>query len=251
MSDLYGKRLLTQNSELRPHGIWNWTIPAFWVTLDDERRMNCCPNAGPCARVCYARFGTYRFSNVARRHRANLQYVLDEPERWRQQMIDELAARRFRPSGAAHELDHDPLDEFVANWIATGGRAVRIHDAGDFFADWYLQLWVEIALSTPDVLFYAYTKEVEMLKAATLPTNLRIVFSTGGLQDHLIDMARDRHADVFPTASDLVAAGYYDQEANDLLAVVAPSHRIGIVANNIPVAVKRFAGRAMSDMAKR
>lgn len=251
MSDLYRKRLLTQNSELRRHGIWNWTIPAFWVTLDDGRRMNCCPNAGPCARVCYARFNTYRFSNVARRHRQNLQYVLDEPERWRTQMIVELSARRFRPTGTPHQLHHDEADGYISRWVAAGGRAVRIHDAGDFFADWYLHLWITIAAAHPDILFYAYTKEVDMVKAADLPENMRVLFSTGGLQDALIDTDTDRHADVFPTAAALTAAGYYDQEENDLLAVLAPTNRIGIVANNIPVAIKRFGGRPMSGMTRR
>ncbi len=251
MTHLAGKRLLTQNSELRPHGIWNWTIPAWIVTLNDGSRLNCCPNAGPCARVCYARFGTYRFRNVLSRHVANVEYVLDDPDGWAARMTDELAARRFRPTGTPRDLDHDPDDRTIADWVAAGGRAVRVHDAGDFFASWYLNLWSGIAASAPDVLFYAYTKEVEMVKAASLPANFRIVLSYGGQQDELIDRDRDRHADVFPSALELAAAGYYDQEENDLLAVTAPTNRIGIVANNLPVAIRRFSGRTMSGLVER
>lgn len=125
---------------------------------------------------------------------------------------------------------------------------MRIHDSGDFFADWYLDLWVRIADRFPDVLFYAYTKEVAMLKGRTLPDNMRVLFSTGGLQDHMIDPDTDRHADVFPDTESLEAAGYTSQDASDLLAVLLPTTRIGIPANNIKHFNKRLAGRRFSEV---
>jgi hypothetical protein len=66
------------------------------------------------------------------------------------------------------------------------------------------------------------------------PANFKWLYSLGGLEDHLVDRELDRHAEVFPTAEALEAAGYYNQEKSDLLAIEAPSHKIGIVANNIP-----------------
>jgi hypothetical protein len=86
-------------------------------------------------------------------------------------------------------------------------------------------------------MFYAYTKEVarfRRLVEPAAPTNFRWLYSYGGREDHLIDPTHDRHADVFPTLEALEAAGYLDQAASDLLAVLAPTNRIGIVANNIP-----------------
>lgn len=241
--------LLTQNSELRKAGVHNWTLPAWIVELPDGQRFNTCPNAGVCARVCYARFGTYRFSNVRARHIANLTYVLDDPVAWEAQMTTELTRRKFRPSGNAHNLDHDSTDTWIHDWVRHGGKAVRIHDAGDFFSDDYLCAWIRIAKSTPDVLFYAYTKEVERIKRhVVFPVNLRFIYSYGGRQDDLIDVTVDRHAEVFPSSQALQEAGYYDQEDNDLLAITAPTVRIGIVANNIPTANKRFDGRTMSTM---
>ena len=53
---------------------------------------------------------------------------------------------------------------------------------------------------------------------------------------------------MFPTLEALENAGYYDQSDNDLLAICAPTNKIGIVANNLPVANKRFAGRTMSEL---
>ena len=38
--------MLTQNSGLRPLGIYNWTIPALSAVLSDGRRVKTCPSAG-------------------------------------------------------------------------------------------------------------------------------------------------------------------------------------------------------------
>jgi len=243
------ERLLTQNSELRRVGVWNWTLPAHTLKLTDGSWFNTCPNAGACGRVCYAKMGTYLFSNVRRRHLQNLEYVLHNLDWW-QHMSIELEHKRFRATGKAHDLPHDESDEWLHHWVNVGGRAVRIHDAGDFFDKTYLENWLTIAHEHRDILFYAYTKEVAMFQEnmGWFPENFRIAFSYGGKQDHLIDRELDRHADVFPTKEALEAAGYFDQSDNDLLAVVAPTNKIGIVANNLPVANKRFAGRTMSEL---
>lgn len=243
--------MLRQNSDLRPHRIWNWTIPAWTITLPDGTRFNTCPNAGVCAQYCYARNGTYLFSNVMKAHMTNLTRVLDDRQQWQIDMAAELEKRRYRPTGTARTLPI-PLTDIDADlhrWVLDGGAAVRIHDAGDFFADWYLELWCDLADWFPDVLFYAYTKEVAMIKdrQEPLPWNLRILFSTGGLQDHMIDPDTDRHADVFPDQQSLTDAGYVSQDANDLLAVLLPTNKIGIPANNIRHFNKRLAGRRFSE----
>ena len=165
-------------------------------------------------------------------------------------MLNETAQRRFAPSGKPHTLPYAPDDHFVASWSASGGKAIRIHDAGDFYELGYLLRWVHIAEQRSNILFYAYTKENSMIMPLlpTLPENMRIIFSYGGREDHLINRDLHRHADVFPNLDALQAAGYFDQEDNDILAAIAPTTRIGIVQNNLPVARKRFAGRLMSEM---
>lgn len=243
--------LLTQNSELRPHGIYNFTIPAWFVRLDDGSIFKTCPNAGACARVCYARNGTYLFSNVMAAHMRNLRMIIDTPDKWQEAMTNELRQRRFRPTNKARDaikgLNVDDLDEWVRKWWDQGGKAVRIHDSGDFFAEWYLQRWFDIATDTPDVLFYAYTKEVAMLREQRhVPVNFRFVFSTGGLQDDLI--GDDRHADVFPNERAIEEAGYTSQDANDLLCVLLSTNKIGIPANNIKHFNKVINGRRFSEM---
>jgi len=243
--------LLTQNSELRPHLIWNWSIPALTAKLPDGRRISTCPSAGICARLCYARSGTYLFSNVLEAHTRNLQLVIDDRDEWRRQMICELNESRFtkrRPARVLPIERHDIADDWLRAWSDSGAPAIRIHDSGDFFADWYLHLWLDIARANPRLLFYAYTKEITMLRTVTeMPDNFRWLASTGGTQDHLItdDL---RHADVFPTDDALTAAGYTSQDASDLLAVLLPTNRIGIPANRIRHFVKQMNGRTFSEI---
>jgi hypothetical protein len=208
-------KLLTQNSELRKDGIWNWTIPAWNVKMSDGSWFNCCPNAGVCAKMCYARNGTYLFPVVKAKHLANLEHFIFRQAQWFTDMSAEIRKKR--------NLQY-----------------LRIHDAGDFFSDDYLQSWIDIALLHEQVTFYAYTKEVSRFKRfqREIPHNFRYLFSMGGREDHLIDKEKDRHCDVFPTEQALLDAGYMDQGANDLLAITIPSNKIGIVSNRIPQFIK-------------
>jgi hypothetical protein len=220
-------RLLRQNRELREVGAWNWTLPALGAKLDDGRTIHTCPQAGACAALCYARSGTFRFKNVKAAHARNLKLVIDTPAEWEAAMNDEIA-RYIKP-----------------------GSYVRIHDSGDFFTADYLVAWMRIAANHPAVTFYAYTKEVSMFKRLVegkAPANFRWLYSMGGKEDHLIDVERDRHAEVFPTKAALDAAGYFDQSASDILAITAPTNRIGIVANNIPHFKKKQGAATFGDL---
>jgi len=246
--------LLTQNSELKPHRIWNWTIPAWHTRLEDGSIFKTCPQAGICAKLCYARNGTYLFRNVKAAHDRNLRMVLDNPDLWETQMKQELQLPKFNriigPRQLPYPVEYDDLGEWMRGWVVSGLPAIRIHDAGDFFADWYLERWMNIADANPHLLFYAYTKEVSLFRRyeGRLPPNFRYLFSTGGLEDHLI--GDDRHAEVFPTREALDEAGYMSQDANDLLAIMLPTSRIGITANNISHFKKKMAGRTFGDMTK-
>ncbi|CAM3383027.1 hypothetical protein KIPE111705_05750 [Kibdelosporangium persicum] len=218
-------RLLTQNSEMRRIGVWNWSLPAWAGRLADGRTYNTCPSAGICAQACYARHGTYTWPMVKAKHEANLAFVLDDPAGWRSAMLAELAAPKFR------------------------GGWVRIHDSGDFFSDAYLQAWLDICRARSGTNFYAYTKEVSRFRALVEPDpppNFLWVYSYGGTQDAVLDPAVDRVADVFPDESAIAGAGWASQEASDLLAVLGP-RLVGVPANRIPAYLKRLAGRRFSE----
>jgi hypothetical protein len=242
--------MLRQNSELRKDRIWNYSIPAWHVVLPDGKRFMTCPNAGPCAQVCYARANAFMFSPVLKSHTANLTRYLADRREWIEAIVQELTRRKFRPNGVARDLPIEG-DDWLRQWADGGGAAVRIHDAGDFFDEQYVRDWLEIASRTPDVLFYAYTKEVTLFRSipeVDTTANFRYLFSTGGLQDHLIDPDNDRHADVFPTPEAIEQAGYVSQDENDLLAIALPTKRIGITANNVPHFNKKINGRRFSEL---
>lgn len=247
--------MLTQNSELRDDGVWNWTLPAWVVELADGTNVNACPNAGACVKFCYARNGTYLFPAVRNAHIANLEWTLWDLPGWKQAMIGELVKPKYRPTWRerlpelAGVLE---LDEWAEAWRRAGAAAVRVHDSGDFHSDEYLRAWLDVAREIPDVLFYAYTKEVSRMRAVEaeglVPVNFRYLFSLGGKEDHLVDRDADRHADVFPTLTALREAGYVDQTDSDLLAVLLPTTRVGIPANNIPHFKKRMGEQSFSQV---
>jgi hypothetical protein len=243
--------LLTQNRELKPHNIWNWTIPAWFTRRTDGTLFKTCPSAGICAKLCYARNGTYLFRNVQAAHNRNLELVLTDIAEWRRLMYGELKTRmKPKPRALPEGVSALDLDAFMASWVMSGLPAVRIHDAGDFFAPWYLTLWLEVAADHPHLLFYAYTKEVAMFReqaAHGFPDNFRYLFSTGGTQDASLTLD-DRHADVFPTREALDRSGYRSQDSCDLLAIMLPTNLIGITANNIRHFNKRMAGRTFGQI---
>lgn len=242
----------TQNREMRRDGVWNFTLPAWVVELPDGSHFNVCPNAGACAKFCYARNGTYLFPKVRGKHLSNLLLVRDDPD-WVNILMGELRHKRFNETGVSRVIpgleSTDHLSPWAKHWLMVGGAAVRIHDSGDFFSRDYLNGWRQIAKRNPHILFYAYTKEVAMVKDAGLnpASNFLTCYSMGGRQDHLIDRVTDRHADVFPDEQALTDAGYFSQHASDLLCVLAPSNRIGIPQNNIPHFRKGLGGRTFSQ----
>jgi len=241
---------LTQNREMKADGVWNFTLPAWVVELPDGSHFNVCPNAGACAKFCYARNGTYLFPKVRGKHLSNLELVRDDPL-WTAAIAEELTSRKFLPTGIPRVIpgldDVTHLSPRVQTWIREGGQAVRIHDSGDFFSRDYMLGWVGIANLHPHILFYAYTKEVTLLKSVDLPDNFLVIFSMGGKQDHLIDPDVDRHADVFPDEEAINAAGYMSQHRSDLLAVLLPTTRVGIPQNNIKHFKKRLGGRTFAQ----
>jgi hypothetical protein len=209
-------KLLTQNSDLKKTGIFGWTIPAHMVTLTDGTRFNTCPNAGVCGAFCYAKSGTYNFSNVKKAHIEKLELILNNAEKFVSMMNDELSNKKYN------------------------NKFVRIHDAGDFFAEWYAQLWIDIAKINPNVTFYTYTKEVQLFKSLqNIPNNFIVIYSFGGKQDYLIDIDNDRHSDVFTNYEEMIAQGYIDIAYDDKQAAINVNHKIGLYRNNIAHFVKK------------
>jgi hypothetical protein len=196
-------QLLAQNSKLKKttgKRSFNFGIPAY----RSQSGFKTCPKAGACAVGCYARSGAYRFSNVAAAYETRL-------------------AATFLP---------DFGDRIRAEVGKKRVERLRIHDSGDFYSETYLETWKDIARSLPAVEFYAYTKQVKMLKkhlrSADWPKNFFIIFSQGGTEDKSIDPRTDRHSRVFETHEALRASGYADTSGDDAVAL-GPNPRVGLV----------------------
>lgn len=191
-------KLLTQNSKMKKSStkdkaVYNWTIPAY-KALDGTIT---CPNASKCIKGCYAQMGAYVWTNVKAAHNAKLQ--LTRQLNFVQLMIDEINSKLKKSKNVY----------------------IRIHDAGDFYSQEYLNKWIDIINNFKDksVIFYAYTKQVAMFKQVNLPKNFIIIYSYGGKQDNLIDKSKDRHSWVFESTSELESTNYVNASDDDMLAL--------------------------------
>lgn len=198
------KNYLSQNSKIKKMtGVrtFNWGIPAF----RSKDNFNTCPSAGICAKGCYAKQGTYIWSNVSQAFENRL--ILSKSN----QFIDTINA----------ELKRRKVER------------LRIHDSGDFYNVRYTSKWLDIIKNNPHIQFYAYTKMVTMFKIgcadilSTLP-NLTIIYSYGGKEDDLIDPSVDRHSRVFDNLEELLTAGYVDASKNDANALTS-NPKVGLI----------------------
>jgi hypothetical protein len=216
-----------RNGKLAKANIHQFSIPAAEATIIREGKlvkMKTCPMAGACLDFCYAQIGSYAFKASLVAHTRNLQYVLDAPFDFADQMIAEINGKR-----KVH--------------------AIRIHDSGDMFSRAYFMVWFSIMAACPTVKFYAYTKMVPMFKKleaeGILPENFTVIYSEGGKFDHLIDKSKDRHSHVFSTEADCVAAGYVLNEEDDMPATDKNIQKIGLVVHG-PIVYKNKQTKAVA-----
>jgi hypothetical protein len=186
------KLFSNSNSKLSKDGIWAFGLPA----------KRTCPNAGDCKKICYASKGFYLMPNVKKAQESRFELTKNLP-------LFAIVA-------------DDQIKKYKISIL-------RIHDSGDFYSDAYLETWFRIMRSNPQTRFYAYTKEVKRLKAARerWPENFTVIFSFGGKQDGLINVAHDRHAMVFDDS--VPTPLYADSSYSDLVALNSKNNRIGLV----------------------
>lgn len=108
-----------------------------------------CPGRGECEKFCYAAKMMQRFpayNNMVQTH---------------QQILEE------NPEAYLDTVIHD---------IQVGGyEVVRVHESGDFYSLDQVDLWRKIALTLPNVQFYAYTRswKVDESTHGALPMSLK------------------------------------------------------------------------------
>jgi hypothetical protein len=86
---------------------------------------------------------------------------------------------------------------------------VRIHGSGDFFSQWYFDLWLQVARDNPKVKFWAFTKSIRFWieRLNEIPPNLTLQASYGSYDDDLIEKYHLKHAKVFTDRDEAIASG--------------------------------------------
>ena len=209
----------TRNAKLEKTSRGEYNVVGFGTLADHDFRdadgetRNTCEGALACRAVCFAKQGTYVFPNVRKARLANLRMSL-------------------RPT-------------FVPRIIADLSRmravnTVRVHDAGDFYSQEYVNKWGAIAEALPHLTFYAYTKSLH-LDFSRMPKNFRIVQSLGGKYDNLVKLGKP-HSRIFATHRDRMNAGYRDGNRSDIPAIEGVRN-IGLVyhgGRNLTPAQKKY-----------
>lgn len=131
-----------------------------------------CPGLTPaCSDLCYALKARYAWDSVTEPRRANL-------DRLRQLKLD-----RNQPLALAE----------LAAAVPVNKAFFRIHDSGDFFSQWYVDLWCQLVRSRAHTTFWAYTRSFtfEYRPFLRLCPNMTLWASTDG--HNFIDAVRFVH----------------------------------------------------------
>jgi hypothetical protein len=195
------------NDKLARTGTFSFPLPAGFS----------CPGAGACITACFAMVGNYGTITVEMPRIWNLLYLyvygLDS---WVENMVRGIKSRGRDQSGArvgvAQAGVRVPLQVLTFRW----------HDSGDFFSQEYLDAAVRVMRACPEVIFYCYTKSLNLdWKEALVLPNFNRVQSAGGRWDSLIDENLP-HAILVSSAEALAqaeAAGYVYGSESEIPAI--------------------------------
>jgi hypothetical protein len=184
--------ILKKNEKIQHSGggstqFYNIGLPALKGLAVNEKTgefviVDTCPGAGVCKTYCYAKKGGYiQWKASSMSQTKLLNYLLNDPEGFKNKLIEEITKAKAGLSKKGTDV------------------AVRWHDAGDFFSNDYWNLAKSVALSLPDVKFYAYTKMASVAQDDK-PANFIINFSSGAMSDQekQIDFKTTKHSVVIP-----------------------------------------------------
>ena len=231
------KFILTPGNAKYEHvreGIVNFTLPAFRT----DRAVGymkkgdlVCKGAFLCARGCYALAGRQGLPGSRAPQHERLAFSMTDA--FVGEIVEEIGW--YAENGVETRVD-------LGGGKSKAGpkrtlKLIRIHDSGDFYDEPYLLKWFEVCRKIgeayPNLKFWAYTKQVKMLKAnwGAKPENLVVVFSEGGWEDSLIDVYRDKFCRVFVGERQMreaIKAGWFEdgmgEKRGDIDAVFGPKN---------------------------
>ena len=134
-----------------------------------------CPNCKECKAGCYAHKATIQYCNV-RVHRTVYSWLaMHDAGRFFQMIIAQL---------------NDILKHNSRRRVPVD--TVRIHEAGDFFSQHYLEGWAMVAALFPVLKFYFYTETEELLNFAPLVSLPNVNKVSSRLPDGSLNFAPEK-----------------------------------------------------------
>ncbi len=134
----------------------NSKLGGFIPSINLPAALTCRADA-PCKKGCYALKGNFLYKNVRESHQKNLDYFINNPDLYFNEVID--------------YLNNGDISYKFFRW----------HSSGDIVNVRYLQGIIEVAKACPQTKFLCFTKKFNLvndyLKENELPKNLKIVFS--------------------------------------------------------------------------
>lgn len=188
------KNFIAQNNKIKASGqnaiFYDLTMPAYKGLIYNIKEkkfqvVKTCPMAGECRKFCYACKGGYiQYSGPGINAARMLNYLFNNYDDFKKEVTSVLDAKSSK------------------NMLKNNKTVLRWHDAGDFMSPSYLDLAIDIAKATPDVMHYAYTKMISLVKGristGEVPQNFIFTLSLGGKEDDKIDLDNDKISDVVP-----------------------------------------------------
>lgn len=147
--------LLCDGNEKLGKGVFTWSMLPANKTFNVKFASNDCmeiKGTCPCnCTGCYAQTGRYNYGTVL------------------QSNARKTAIARMYPDFIQRAI--------IAQIKADNVKMCRIHAAGDFFSDEYIQVWKNIAIACPDCIFWTYTKYGPAENAFNDVSNVNVVKS--------------------------------------------------------------------------
>lgn len=101
------------------------------------------------------------------------------------------AQRRFPKVLQARERNLEAAKEDFDITYSKNTRYCRVHADGEFFSQEYIDKWVKIAKSKPEVTFYAYTKRLKHFDFSGLLSLKNFVLHSSLLRDGSMNYSKD------------------------------------------------------------
>lgn len=110
--------------------------PKLAFSLPAGSDFSCAGETSICKDACYAKKGRHVFANVQSLQAAN----------WK--LLKQMEA----------SADSAGAIKAISDIIPKNAKIYRIHESGDFFSQWYIDVWEKVIKSRADVQFWFYTR---------------------------------------------------------------------------------------------